>query len=72
MSDWIATGRLPVAGKSVLEVGAGSALPSMAALAAGARVCVVTDYPEEPILAAIRCVFVDVVCVLIAGACYLV
>eukprot|EP00613_Pedinella_sp_CCMP2098_P069465 CAMPEP_0171923402 /NCGR_PEP_ID=MMETSP0993-20121228/22086_1 /TAXON_ID=483369 /ORGANISM="non described non described, Strain CCMP2098" /LENGTH=443 /DNA_ID=CAMNT_0012561403 /DNA_START=64 /DNA_END=1395 /DNA_ORIENTATION=+ len=43
-----------VAGKRVVEVGAAAALPSLAALSLGASRCLITDYPSDHILAAIR------------------
>ena len=45
---------LDLAGKAVLEIGAGMGLPSLVANLCGARLVVVTDYPEEILLDALR------------------
>lgn len=50
----IARGELPVAGRRVLEFGAGAAVPSVVAALCGAAHVAATDFPEEPVLAPIR------------------
>lgn len=50
----IARGALPVAGRRVLEFGAGAAVPSVVAALCGAAHVAATDFPEEPLLAPIR------------------
>ena len=44
-----------MAGASVLELGAGAALPSLVAALNGARRVVVTDYPDQSLLENIQC-----------------
>lgn len=43
-----------VQGKSVLELGAGAGLPSIAATIWGAKYVVVTDYPDEDLVENMR------------------
>lgn len=43
-----------VRGKTTLELGAGTGLPSLVAARMGARRCIVTDYPDEGILRCLR------------------
>lgn len=50
----IAAGEVAVAGRSILELGAGAALPSIAAAICGASSVVCTDYPETEIVDNIR------------------
>jgi EEF1A N-terminal glycine/lysine methyltransferase len=45
---------IPVAGLSVLELGAGLGVPSAVAHQLGARVTVTTDYPDEDLLSILR------------------
>lgn len=45
---------LYVAGKRTIEFGAGTALPSLVALACGSEFSIITDYPDNDILQAIR------------------
>ena len=47
ISDYFRNNPNVVAGKNVIEVGAAGALPSMVALALGAKQVVVTDYPDD-------------------------
>ena len=54
IADMIARGALPVAGRRVLEFGAGAAVPSVVAALCGAAHVAATDFPEEPLLAPIR------------------
>lgn len=42
--------KINVKGKRIIELGAGAALPSMAAILMGAELVVATDYPEESLL----------------------
>ena len=51
LSEELAHGRVPVAGRCVLELGAGAALPGLLARRLGARSVVVSDYPEACIVA---------------------
>lgn len=52
LADMLATGEIHVAQQSIVELGAGSALPSIVAATAraGPRRVVVTDYPEDAIV----------------------
>eukprot|EP00948_MAST-09A_sp_MAST-9A-sp1_P001908 g1908.t1 len=51
LSNWLLTRRLDVRGKSVLELGSGTALPSIiASLFGGAKEVCCTDYPDETIV----------------------
>jgi len=43
-----------VQGKRTVEFGAGTALPSLVALSAGSQLSVITDYPDETVLQAIK------------------
>jgi len=54
IADMISRGEPPVAGKRVLEFGAGAAVPSVVAALCGACHVSVTDFPEEPLLEPIR------------------
>ena len=45
---------MDVRAKRVVELGAGTGLPSLVAAVMGARHCVVTDYPDPDILAALQ------------------
>ncbi|WFD28974.1 nicotinamide N-methyltransferase [Malassezia nana] len=55
LADLVAT-RTPidVQGRAVVELGAGTGLPSLVAAACGAALCTVTDYPDIHILAALE------------------
>lgn len=54
LTDLVCSGRIDVSGKSVLELGAGSGLPSLAAVTKGASRVLCTDYPDEAILLALQ------------------
>lgn len=49
-ADYIDAHPALVKGKAVCELGAGSALPSLVAMANGARIAAITDYPERVLL----------------------
>lgn len=51
VAGMIETGELNVEGETVLELGAGAALPSLISAISGAKNIVVTDYPAPEILA---------------------
>ncbi|EJD51381.1 hypothetical protein AURDEDRAFT_111896 [Auricularia subglabra TFB-10046 SS5] len=53
-AEQIELGRVPVAGRTVLELGAGAGLPSLLAVAQGAAKVVASDYPDALILATLR------------------
>ncbi len=50
MADFLANNVIVCQNKTVLELGAGSALPSVVAGVLGARTVVVTDYPEQSVI----------------------
>ena len=51
LSNWILSRRLDTEGKTILELGSGTALPSIVALLfGGARRVICTDYPDETIV----------------------
>ncbi|RHW70384.1 Rab geranylgeranyl transferase component A [Trypanosoma brucei equiperdum] len=50
----IDSGMIDVRGKTVLELGAGLGVPSLAAFRNGARCVVVTDYPDESLMEILR------------------
>ena len=52
MASFIATGRIKVQGKTVLELGAGGALPSVVSLHMGSKLVVATDYDSPSIVEA--------------------
>lgn len=54
LAQWIDRDPSIVAGKAILELGAGAALPSIVAVMRGARHCTITDYPEQEIIDNIR------------------
>ena len=54
ISDYFRNNPGVVKGKNVIEVGAAGALPSMVALALGAKQVVVTDYPDVKLLESIQ------------------
>ncbi|KAK6333620.1 hypothetical protein TWF730_003806 [Orbilia blumenaviensis] len=51
VAGMIETGELNVDGETVLELGAGAALPSLLSAISGAKTIVITDYPAPEILA---------------------
>lgn len=51
LADLVADGAVDVRGRRVVELGAGTALPSLVAAAQGASVAVATDYPDPDVLA---------------------
>ena len=51
LADLVADGAVDVRGRRIVELGAGTALPSLAAAAQGASVAVATDYPDPDVLA---------------------
>ena len=59
ISDYFRNNPNVVTGKNVIEVGAAGALPSMVALALGAKQVVVTDYPDDKLLESIQNQFVS-------------
>lgn len=54
LSDKMFNGEISVIGKRVLELGAGTGLPSITASLMGASYVLATDYPDEPILDTLR------------------
>jgi nicotinamide N-methyltransferase len=54
IADYLAAHPELVAGKRIVEVGAAAALPSLVALSLGAEHCLITDYPSDHLLSAIR------------------
>jgi len=54
MADLIFNGRLPVQGKSILELGAGAGLTSIAAALHDAKIVVATDYDDPNIITNLR------------------
>ena len=54
LAKMITTREMDVRAKRVVELGAGTGLPSLVAAVMGARHCVVTDYPDPDILAALQ------------------
>lgn len=54
LADFLSENSSLFTDKTVLELGAGAALPSLVALRLGARNTVITDFPDESILANIR------------------
>jgi len=50
MADFLASNEFVCRNKTTLELGAGSALPSVVAGVLGARTVVVTDYPEQSVI----------------------
>lgn len=55
ISEFLASNRSSlIRGKCTVELGAGTALPSLVALACGSKLSVITDYPDELVIQAIR------------------
>ncbi len=54
MSDYIDRNPHEFKGKSILELGAGAGLPSIASVQAGASLVVVTDYPDHELIENIK------------------
>ncbi|EWC43440.1 hypothetical protein DRE_07581 [Drechslerella stenobrocha 248] len=51
VAGMIESGEIAIAGETVLELGAGAALPSLVSALAGAKTVIITDYPAPEILA---------------------
>jgi len=54
LSDYICSNPDIVRGKRTIEFGAGTSLPSLCSIACGSSFSVITDYPDEEVLQAIR------------------
>jgi predicted nicotinamide N-methyase len=54
MADFLVVNRQYVEGKRTIELGAGTGIPSLVALACGSRCSILTDYPDDRLLRSIR------------------
>jgi predicted nicotinamide N-methyase len=54
LADFLVSNRQYIEGKRTIELGAGTGIPSLVALACGSTCSILTDYPDERLLRSIR------------------